>query len=167
MSDSRLMIVMDEKSWTLAALHFACIMARREQLEVLLLKMVPVNHPLLLGTTISLQDFSSNEMIALADMAATAEDYGVCLQVQSFQYVSFWSGIVDAAGQLGATAVIAYIPPSPVPYWQELHRWLLRRLFNRQHKLLITLDDLTPTLTWTSSRNLQDDLAFKLSQHMH
>jgi hypothetical protein len=45
-----------------------------------------------------------------------AEDYGVSLDVRLFQYASYWSGVVDAAAQLGVTAVIACIPPSPIPY---------------------------------------------------
>jgi hypothetical protein len=49
-------------------------------------------------------------------MAATAEDYGVSLDVQLFQYTNYWSGVVDAAAQLNVTAVITHVPPSRIPY---------------------------------------------------
>ena len=50
MSQSRLLLVMSDSAWTSAALHLACAMARRRQTDIVLLKMVPVRHPVLLGT---------------------------------------------------------------------------------------------------------------------
>jgi hypothetical protein len=90
-------------------------------------------------------------------MAATAEDYSVALDVQLYPYAN-WHAVVGAAEQLGATAVIIHIPPSPIPYWSSLRRWLLRRRLARQQQLLFTLDDLSPSLTWTPSITLQDDM---------
>lgn len=157
MNGSRLMIVMGGRDWTLAALHLACALSRGSGAEVLLLKMIPVRHPLLLGTEAGFLDFTAEDVQALADMAATAEDYGVPLDVQLFQYVSYWPGVVDAAAQLDVSAVIVRVPPSFIPYWQDFRRrWLGRRL-DTQQQLFFALDDLTPSLTWTSSITLQDD----------
>ena len=86
MEKTRLMIVMDKRDWTLAALHLACAMSRRAQADLLLLKMVPVRHPAQLGTETGMLDFSDEDIAALEDMAATAEDYGVSLRRLVCQY---------------------------------------------------------------------------------
>lgn len=164
MSKSRLLIVMGDRAWTLAALHLACAMSRRSQAEVVLLKMVPVRHPLLLGTDASLLNFTPEDAGDLSDMAATAEDYGVVLDVQLCSYANYWHAVTSAAEQLGVTAVIIHIPHSPIPYWGNLRRWLLRRQLARQQQLLFALDDLTPSLTWTPSIALQDDMVCLLGR---
>lgn len=151
MNKPRLMIIMGDKSWTLAVLHLACAKSQRGETEVLLLKMIPVRHPLLLGTEAGFLDFATEDALALEEMVATAEDYGVSLDVQLFQYARYWPGIVDAAAQLQATAVIVRIPPSPIPYLQALHRWWLRRRLAGQQQLLFALEDLKPSPVWTPS----------------
>jgi len=158
MSKSRLLIVMGDRAWTLAALHLACAMSRRSQTEVVLLKMVPVRHPLLLGTDAGALNFTPEDAEALRDMAATAEDYGVSIDVQVCPYANYWHAVVHAAEQLGVTAVIIHMPHTPISFWGNLRRWLLRRQLERQQQLLFTLDDLAPSLTWTPSITLQDDM---------
>lgn len=164
MDKSKLVIVMADQAWTLAALHLACAISRRNQTDVALLKMIPVRHPALLGTAAGSLNFTSKDEQALADMVATAEDYGVSLDVEVCQYVNFWNAVVNAAEQLQVTAVITHIPPSPLPYWRTMRRRLLRRQLGRQGQLLITLDDLTPSLTWTPSITLQEETAIQLKQ---
>jgi hypothetical protein len=164
MNESRLMIVMGNKEWTRAALHLACAVARSGEANVLLLKMVPVRHPLMLGTETGYLDFTPEDMGALEDMSATAEDYGVSLDVHVFQYANYWSGLVDAAAQLEATAVITQIPPSPIPYWHDFRCWLLRHRLARQGQLLLPMDDMTPSLVWTPSLTLQNDMTHLLNQ---
>ena len=159
MKKSRLMIIMGDRGWTQAALHLTCAMSRRGAAEVALLKMVPVRHPLLLGTEDGFVDFTTEDATALEEMAATAEDYGVSLDVQLFQYTNYWSGVVDAAAQLNVTAVIAHVPPSRIPYWHDFRHWWLRRRLARQHRLFFALDDLTPSLVWTPSITLQNNMA--------
>lgn len=158
------MIIMGNRNWTLAALHLACAMSRRDMADVLLLKMVPVRHPLLLGTEAGSLNFTSEDASALADMAATAEDYGVSLDIRLCQYATYWRAVVDAAEQLHVTAVIVHIPHTPIPYWRDFRRWWLRRQLARQQQLLLTLDDLAPSLTWTPSVTLQDDMVRTLDR---
>lgn len=165
MSKSRLLIVMSDPAWTSAALHLACAMSRRRQTDIVLLKMVPVRHPLLLGTEAGTLDFTPADAKALNDMAATAEDYGVGLQIEVCQFANYWHAVVGAAEALAVTAVIAHISPITLPYWHLVRRWLLDRQLARQNQLLLTLDDLTPSLTWTPSLTLQHDLAVKLDRH--
>lgn len=165
MKKFRLMIIMGDKAWTLAALHLACAVSRRGETELLLIKMVPVRHPALLGTEAGFVDFAAKDGLALAEMGATAEDYGVSVNVHLFQYANYWPGIVDAAAQLGATAVIARIPPSSFPYWQELRLRWLRLQLGRQHQIFFPLDDLQPSLVWTPSLTLQNDMARLLEQY--
>ncbi|MBK8902131.1 MAG: hypothetical protein IPM53_13180 [Anaerolineaceae bacterium] len=165
MSQSRLLIVMSDLAWTSAALHLACAMSRRRQTDIVLLKMVPVRHPALLGTEAGALDFTQDDADVLKDMTATAEDYGVCLQIQVCPYANYWHALVGAAEALGVTAVIAHISPTTLPYWHHVRRWLLNRQLARQNQLLLTLDDLIPSLTWTPSLTLQHDLAVKLDRH--
>lgn len=164
MNTSRLMIVMGETQWTLAALHLACAMSRRDQTELLLLKMLPARHPLLLGTPGGSLSFTAVDAQALENMAATAEDYGVTLTVRCCQYTNYWPAVVDAAAQLAVTAVLVHIPASPIPYWQAIRHWWLHRQLTRQRQLLLTLDNLSPSLTWTPTITLPDDLAATLNQ---
>jgi hypothetical protein len=164
MDKSRVMIIMGDRAWTLAVLHLACAISRRGAASVLLLKMVRVRHPFLLGTEAGLLNLSDDDVQVLLDMLATAEDYGVSLHVHLFQHVNYWSGVADAAAQLGATAVIARIPASPIPYWQSFsRRWLRRRLAGQQ-QLFFPLDDLKPSLVWTPSLTLQNNMARLLEQ---
>jgi hypothetical protein len=164
MGKSRLMIVMGNRAWTLAVLHLACAMSRRNQVEVVLLKMVAVRHPLSLGTVPVSLDLTREDITDLADVAATAEDYGVFIDVEVCHYANYWHAVVDTARQLQVTAVLVHIPPTPIPLWGNLRRWLLRRQLARQQQLLFTLDDLAPSLTWTPSITLQDDMARMLGR---
>lgn len=165
MNTSQLMIVMGEKQWTLAALHLACAMSRRDQSKLLLLKMMPVRHPLLLGTAGGSLSFTEADMQALEEMAVTAEDYGIPLEIHRCQYANYWPAVVDAAGQLGVTAVLTNIPPSAIPYWQDYRRWWLGRHLARQRQLLLTLEDLAPSLTWTPGITLPDELTASFRHH--
>ena len=164
MNTSCLMIVMSDVRWTQAALHLACAMSRRDQAALLLLKMIPVRHPLLLGTPGGALNFSAVDAQLLELMAMTAEDYGIPLEIRRCQYANYWHAVVDAAEQLAVTAVLVHIPPSPIPYWQAYRRWWLRRQLSRQHQHLLTLDDLAPSLTWTPAITLPDDMATTLNQ---
>jgi len=65
---------------------------------------------------------------------------------------------------LGVTAVILRIPPSPIPHWQDFRRWWLRQKLARQQQLLLTLEDMTPSLTWTPTIALQDNMARMLER---
>lgn len=165
MNKSRLMIVMNDSAWTLAALHLACAMARRGETEVLLLKMIAVRHPSFLGTEAGFLDFATEDAQLLEEMLATAENFGLSLDVWLFQYASYWSGVVEAAAQLSVTAVIARIPASPIPYWQMFcHRWLRRRLAQQQ-QLFFALEELEPSLVLMPSITLQNDMTRLWEQH--
>jgi hypothetical protein len=109
-------------------------------------------------------DLTREDITDLADVAATAEDYGVFLDVRVCHYANYWHSVVDMAKQLEVTAVLVHIPNTPIPFWGNLRRWLLRRQLAQQQQLLVTLDDLTPSLTWTPSITLQDDMARMLGR---
>ncbi len=165
MDTSYLMIVMGDKSWTMAALHLACAISRRSQTKIVLLKMVPVRHPQLLGTDAGSVNVTPEDTAALSDMAATAEDYGVSIDLHLCQYANYWHALVDIAEQLEVTAVIIHMPPSLLPHWRRFRLWLLSCQLAKQHQLLLTLDDLTPSLTWAPSLTLQQDIVAKLDHH--
>ncbi len=161
MDKTRLMIVMGERAWTLTTLHLACALSRRQGAAIILVKMVPVQHPLLLGTEAGSLNFTAEDAAALEDLVATAEDYGVPLEVQLCQYANYWSAVVDAAEQLNAAAVITHIPPSPFPFWRHFLHWRLRRQLARHQQKLLLVEDLSPSLTWTPSLTWAEDLPLK------
>lgn len=157
MKKNRLMIVMGEHIWTLTTLHLACALSRRRGAEIILVKMVPVRHPLLLGTPAGSMSFTSEDAAVLEDLTATAEDYGVALDIQLCQYANYWAAVVDAAAQLNAAAVITHIPHLPLPYWHYFRRWWLRHQLARHQQKLLLIEELTPTLTWTPSLTWQEE----------
>lgn len=161
MNKTRLMIVMGEHTWTLTTLHLACALSRRRGAEIILVKMVPVRHPLLLGTAAGSMSFTDEDAAALEDLAATAEDYGVALDIQLCQYANYWSAVVDAAAQLNAAAIITHIPHSTLPYWYHFRHWWLRRQLARHQQKLLLIEELTPTLTWVPSLTWQEEFPLK------
>ncbi len=151
MNQSRLMIVMGDFESTRNALHFACAHSRSSGAGLVLVKLTPVRHPGLLGDPAGNLDRIREHSLALADLAATAEDYGVPLDVCVCQYASYWSGVLDAAEQLAATAVVIPAAASRFPIWQRFHRRLLQRRLARRNKALLSPEELSPMMEPTAN----------------
>src|SRR5215813_11249470 len=111
------MVHMADHRWTSEALHLACALARNNQAEVALVRMMPVQHIAWLGTDFGNTPVTSQEYERLQEYQATAEDYGVDLSVQSMQYITLPEALVEAADHLGASVVFASLPKSHFPYW--------------------------------------------------
>ena len=156
MPSTRIMIILGERPWTMQALHLACAMARRQEVTIVLVKMTPVIHPLLLGTEAGSLAFSWQDAQDLQDFAATAEDYGVAMQVEICQYANFIHAVVDAAEQLEITAVFATIPDGHFPPWSHLQRWWLRLQLTWHNHQLYTLEQTGGKLEWAPAILLSD-----------
>ena len=103
MGNSRIMVVVGGRQWTLGAIHLAGAVARSNGREVILLQMVPVRHPWLLGTDLGLLDFSLEDQCNLVEYKQILARYDVCFSVCVFQYDAYVSGLVDAAGYCART----------------------------------------------------------------
>src|SRR5689334_9925541 len=92
-----IMVQAVDRNWTMAALHLACALARSTDAEIALVKMVPVQHISWLGTEFGYQNLTVHDHDELSAYQATAEDYGVLLNKEMFQYMTLPDAIADAA----------------------------------------------------------------------
>ena len=103
-------VIISERQWSLRATHLACAMARSLGTGVKLVKMVAAPTPYHLGASYILPDENDPDMVALPELLATAEEYGVAAEVVYLHYASYVGGLASGAEQLEALAVFA---PSP------------------------------------------------------
>jgi len=159
MGNSKIMVVVGERQWTLRAIHLACAVARGNDGEVVLLHMVPVRHTWLLGTDLGFADYTLEDRRALAKVTQIPATYGVCCSVCLFQYDGYFSGLVDAAEQFDTPIIFALLPHRLVPLWHEIElRWLKRALANR-HRSLYTLEQPGDVVGWTPLITLASEAA--------
>jgi hypothetical protein len=130
MDGQAIMVVPGDWQWTQQAMHLACAMARDTGTAVVAVRMVPVNHPLLLGD-ISAVKHTADERSLPYDCAVTAEDYGVAYQMLVFNYVNYFSGLSSAAEQINAIAIFMSIHHSSFVPWDRFQLWRLRRAAKR------------------------------------
>jgi hypothetical protein len=148
-----IMVHMADRTWTMIALHLASAMARSMGTEITLVKMTPVQHLSWLGTDFGSSNWTAQEREDLASYTATAEDYGVGLDPQMFQYATLPDAISDAAEYFDAQVVFATLPKSLIPYWHRFQLWALDRRLAGQHRRLYTLEQPPgpASVDWTPS----------------
>lgn len=151
MSDYNVLLVSGEQQWTAKAFHLACAMARSNGGRVTLVKMVAVGHPALLGSPEGSRYLDHKEMAALTELAATADRYGVPVQITVCQFASYAHALVDAAEQLDAAAVFASLPASHIPFWSRFQQWRVERSLARGGRTLHTLEQFGGPLEWAPS----------------
>jgi hypothetical protein len=140
-----IMVQIAEPQWTLQALHLACAVGRTNSYRITLVKMVPVSHVGWLATEFGYQHFSIEDRRLLQECAITAEDYGVTVVTELFQYITLSEAIVDASTCFNARIVFATLPHYRLPYWRKFLIWQMRNGLAQQHRLLYTLEEsLTP-----------------------
>ncbi len=153
MDTTTIMVQAADREWTLAALHFACALARNTGAEITMIKMAPVQHLGWLGTEFGCNSIGEQDHVDLHEFKETAEDYGVAISVHVFQYATFLEAVADAAAFVDASVVFAKIPASRLGLWHRAQEWYLRHLLANQHRQLYTLEkpaQATPE-TWTPS----------------
>ena len=147
MAIQRIMVQIADREWTLAAVHRACTLARSVEAEIVLVKMLPVQHLSWLGTPFGAMDFTKLERAELRDYAATVEDYGVPFTLYQFQYFALADALSDAADHVDAQIVFATLPPSLLPFWRRFQLNGLRRCLAHHGRQLVDLSDpLVPRL---------------------
>lgn len=138
-----ILVQIAEPTWTKRALHVACGLAREKQSEVILLRLMQVEHVSYLNSEFGEVSMTHDEYQALCEYAATAEDYGVNVTLEQTQCLSLLDAVADAAIQLDAKFIYAYIPKSPLPLLRELRLHHLERRLRNTGCVLYTLDGQT------------------------
>jgi hypothetical protein len=132
-----IMVQIADRAWMLDALHCACLLARKMSAKIALMKMIPVQHFLWLGSELGYENFSIQDQRELAEYEDKMEDYGVEFSVDFFQYTSLPEAILQAAEYVNARVVIATLPRSIIPFWGSFQLDRLRRCLSRQERELI------------------------------
>ena len=101
--------------------------------------MIPVQHPLALGTPTGYVNLSIEERQAAYEWRSVAQAYGAACSLCLYQYASYLSGVVSAAEQMEATIVLAAPRPSMLPVWGKFQEWRLRKALTNQGCSLETL----------------------------
>jgi len=153
MKTKTIMVQSADRQWTLAALHFACALARNTGAEIAMVKMTPVQHLGWLGTDFGNNNMLQQDHIDLRDFEETAEDYGVPVSAHVFQYATLLEAIADAAAYVNAEIVFARIPDSRLAVRRKVQTWYLRHLLARADRQLYTLEKPAgvPPERWTPS----------------
>jgi hypothetical protein len=147
----KIMVQVTNKEWTMEALHLACALARNSDTVITLVRFMEVGHPSYLGTNMGNRAPTPAEYQELRDYQATAEDYGVNLEMRSIQCLSPLDVIAQAAEELEATVVFARVPESAIPYWRKFQIWNLERTLKGQQCQLYTLDKPADVTEWVPS----------------
>ncbi|MEO8608199.1 MAG: hypothetical protein ABI690_09975 [Chloroflexota bacterium] len=142
------LVQMAEEKWTMEAMHLACALARGSGAQVALLRLVQVQHPSYLGTSFGNKPPDKREYGRLNEYTATAEDYGIALDVHSMQCLSAMDAVVDAVEQLEAVILFAHVAASRIHYWRKFQVWNLGRRLVSKHCQLFTLDQPVGFIEW-------------------
>ena len=136
-TETVIMVLIADRTWTQEALHRACILARQRSASILLVKMIPVQHLSWLGTEFGYLSLSEKDYSEIADYQSTIEDYGVPSCVQLFQYATLADALVQCADHVNAQMVFATLSTSKIPFWRKYQlRTLRRRLARHQREFI-------------------------------
>jgi hypothetical protein len=135
-----ILVQLSDHQWTMPAVHLASALARTMNAKIILLHLMPVPQPSYLGTPFGYTTPTQQQYADIDEYAATAEDYGIEISLQIMQCITPLEALYDAAEQLQADAVFAYVPESRIPYWQRIRKWMLQRRVAKGHRQLFLLD---------------------------
>jgi hypothetical protein len=119
----------------------ACRMIRRKGGSITLLQMMSVSHPLWLGYESGSLGLSPTQYCDLGAYKATAEDYGVHIEIQPMQYVTRNEALVQAADMLDTDFVFSKEDAAIFKQWSALQNSGLARQLARSQRRLFTLDE--------------------------
>lgn len=129
-----------DEQWMTQAIHKACSLARVTGTEIILLRLSIVQHLSHLGTSFGDTPFSQREINAIKGYVATAEDYGVTLQMQSMQCFDVNRAIIEAAQQSHCEIVFAHASPTRIPLLRRVRRFQLASAMHKARLTLVTLE---------------------------
>jgi hypothetical protein len=138
MPANRIMVQTGEYRSTLEAVHLASAMARDLHASLVLVEMIAVSQPAWLGTELGNIGRTAQTRREIESYRAVAEEYGVPVTVQPFQYVTLLEAIVDVADYVDACSVFVVLPKTAIPLWRRFRVWLLRQqLGSRKRDLFL------------------------------
>jgi hypothetical protein len=143
-SKKRVVVILGQPDWTAKAIHLACAPAHSSQSEVVLVKMIPVQHPMNLGAADGYINFSRQEQKQAREWMTIAQSYGAPCSLYVYQYASYVGGIVGVAASLDATTVLAQPYKSLLPLWSRFQQWRLREALAECGRSLQTLEQPEP-----------------------
>jgi hypothetical protein len=144
---STIMVHITDHKHTLIALQLACDLARRNEGQIVLLKLIPVAHPEWLGTEWGYMYFSAKEQRALKDYENIVDGCGITVQTCVIQVLSTQDGIISAADSVDAQIVFARLPHSFIPFWHTWQVKKLRRALEQHQRQLVNRQ-----ILWDTSR---------------
>ena len=151
MTTQKIMLVIGDADWTVNAIHLACTIARREGRELVIVKMLPMQHTGWLGAPQDFTALTRDERHLLSNCLSTADDYGVTATSEFFQYVDLPEAIRQAAEHYEASTVFAMLPHYRLAFWGKLMNNQLERQLHQQHCTLHTLAPSNAQGDWTPS----------------
>ncbi len=160
MPTNKIMVQTGEFRPTLEAVHLAAAMARDQQAMLVLVEMVAVSQPAWLGTDLGDVGRAEHTHQEMESYRAVAEEYGVPVTVQPFQYVTLLGAIVDAADYVNARLVFVVLPKTTLPLWHRFRVWRLRQqLGSRGRQLFWPRED--------STRVAESQVPFTIARQAH
>jgi hypothetical protein len=140
----RIAVILGKPAWTAKAIHLACALAHSQRREVVLVSLVPVQHPMDLGTAGGYLNFGRREQREVREWMAIARDYGAPCKWCVSQYASYVGGVVGVAARLEAAIVLAEPIHSWLPLWGRFQEWRLREVLAEAGRSLETLQPARP-----------------------
>jgi hypothetical protein len=139
----RILIDIQDRPWTLQAVHQACGEVRRTGGKITLLQLIPALHPRLLGVASGAWQLPETQYLDLQEYASTAEDYGVPIQLQPMYYITRKEALVQAAEMFDVDILFSRGSSIFKPWNAVQNSWLAHRLSkNKRH--LVTLTPVLP-----------------------
>jgi hypothetical protein len=145
------MLVVGESEWTMKAMHLAATIARRENRELVILKMLSTQATGWSGAPHDFLLLTAKERQLMRNCVATAHDYGIVSVVEYFRYIELPEAICQAAERFEASTVFAVLPSYRFAFWGKFQARQLERHLRRQHCTLHTLAPNDNTADWTPS----------------
>jgi hypothetical protein len=132
-----IMLDIGSRAWTIDALSAACLMARRMDATILLVKMVPVQHIGWLGTALGYLDFTEQEQEEMAEYQELIEEYAVEYTPYVFQYLNLINGTIQIVEQFRPQMAFIKLPQTLIPMWRRFQWYRLRQQLDRLQCRLI------------------------------
>jgi hypothetical protein len=142
--NKRVAVILGKPDWTAKAIHLACALAHSHHGEVVLVRLVPVQHPMDLGTAGGYLNYSRHDQQATREWMAIARDYGAPCKLCVYQYASYVGGVAGVADGLDAAIVLAEPIHSWLPFWGRFQAWRLREALAEAGRSLETLQPRKP-----------------------
>jgi hypothetical protein len=129
---------LQEREWTLQALHLACSDARSNGNQLVLLRMVPVGRPMALG--VRPIKLTVREQSNIMEYALLVDGHSVSFSICVFQYITYLHTLASAAEQLDAGIIFASFPEELTASWRQIKVWWLKLTRMRHRRSLRVLE---------------------------